>query len=165
MDGKKYHYRECGLDDVYLVNGFKRFKSARGTSVAIENVDMLHQAIGTHLCGQARELSGKDVKFLRREMMLSQATLAHLVGVKEQTVHRWETDKNSMSRSTDALLRRLYMEQVNTDSSDSLRDLLKRIADLEDEIHHRQEMIFKLKAARREKSSARQRPAQWALAA
>ena len=164
MDGDRYHYRECGLDDVYLANGFKRFKSARGTSIAIENIDQLHAAIGTHLCDQPRELSGNEVRFLRRELMLSQAALAHLVGVKEQTVHRWEADKNSMPRSTEALLRRLYMEQVKNDN-DSLRDLLKRIADLEDEIHHRQEMTFKLKPVRRRKSSAGQRPAQWALAA
>ena len=164
MDDEKYHYRECGLDDVYLVNGFTRFKSARGTSVAIKNIDMLHQAIGTHLCNQARELSGKEIKFLRRELMLSQAALAHLVGVKEQTVHRWEADKNSMPRATEALLRRLYMEQVENDD-DSLRDLLKRIADLEDQIHHRHELIFKLKATRRRKSSVGQQSAQWALAA
>ena len=164
MDDEKYHYRECGLDDVYLVNGFTRFKTARGTSIAIENIDMLHKAIGTYLCDQARELSGKEIKFLRRELMLSQERLAHLVGVKEQTVHRWEAEKNRMPRSTEALLRRLYLEQVKSDS-DSLRDLLKRIADLEDEIHHRQEMIFKLKAAGRRKSSAGQQPAQWALAA
>ena len=164
MDDEKYHYRECGLEDVYLVNGFTRFKSARGTSIAIENIDMLHKAIGTYLCDRARELSGKEIKFLRRELMLSQERLAHLVGVKEQTVHRWEADKNRMPRSAEALLRRLYLEQVESDN-DSLRDLLKRIADLEDEIHHRREMIFKLKAARRRKSSVGEQPAQWALAA
>ena len=164
MDGERYHYRECGLEDVYLVNGFTRFKSARGTSVAIKNIDMLHQAIGTHLCNQTGELSGREIKFLRRELMLSQAALAHLVGVKEQTVHRWEADKNSMPRATEALLRRLYMEQVESDN-DSLRDLLKRIADLEDAIHHRQELIFKLKTTRRRKTSAGQQAAQWALAA
>ena len=92
--GEKYHYLECGLDDVYLANGFVRFESKRGgTSIAIRDIDTLHQAIGEHLCQKKKDLSAKEFRFLRREMLMSQSILARLLDVGEQTVHRWETGK------------------------------------------------------------------------
>ena len=166
MTDERYHYVECGLDDVYLANGFKRFESARGTSVAIQDVDTLHQAIGEYLCDRKKDLSGKEIRFLRRELLMSQAALAHMLGVKEQTVHRWEAGKTGIPKAAESILRVLYMEQVEA-TGDSLRDVLKRLADLEDEIHHRQQLIFARKKMKRAKRSPQRgtAPAQWALAA
>ena len=96
MHGKRYHYVECGLNDVYLRNGFKRSRSPRGSSVSISNIDGLHRVIGEHLSRHKKELNGKELCFLRREMLLSQATLAHLLDVSEQTIHRWEADKTTI---------------------------------------------------------------------
>ena len=164
MNDERYHYLECGLDDVYLVNGFKRFDSARGTSIAIGDIDNLHRAIGEHLCNRKRDLSGKEIRFLRREMLLSQASLAHLLDVKEQTVHRWETEKSNMPGAAAALLRLLYMEQIRK-ADESLRSRLKRIADLEDEIDRAQEMTFRLGIDRKSGRSTLGKPGYWALAA
>ena len=166
MIDERYHYVECGLDDVYLENGFERFESPRGTSIAIRDVDALHREIGQHICNEKKDLSGKELRFLRREMLMSQVSLAHMLGVKEQTVHRWEAGKTTMPKAAEAILRYLYMEQIKA-SRDGLRASLKRIADLEDEIHHRQQMIFKLKKSERAGQSARSRsaPPRWALAA
>ena len=140
MNDDRYHYLECGLDDVYLVDGFKRFDTPRGPSIAIEEVDTLHHVIGKHLCLDRKELSGKEFRFLRREMLMSQAVLANLFDVKEQTVHRWETGKSPVPRAAESLIRLMYMNKVP-----NVRDRLKQVADLEDEIDHRQDMIFKLK--------------------
>ena len=155
MHGERYHYVECGLDDVYLRNGFERSRSARGRSVAINDIDGLHRAIGEHLSRHRKELNGKEMCFLRREMLLSQATLARLLDVGEQTIHRWEADKTSCPKAAEVLIRRLYLEQGDA-ARESLRDALSRIADLEDELDRDQEMIFALsRGARRG----------WALAA
>lgn len=166
MTDEKYHYVECGLDYVYLANGFKRFEAPRGPNVAIRDVDVLHRAIGRHICDRKKDLSGKEIRFLRREMLMSQASLAHMLGVKEQTVHRWEAGKTAMPKAAEVILRFLYMEQVEA-SSDGLRSTLKRIADLEDEIHRQERMTFKLKRVKPAGPSARRQPAstQWALAA
>ena len=160
MNDEKYHYLECGLDDVYLVNGFERFETARGTSVAIKEIDRLHQAIGEHLCRHKKDLSGKEVRFLRREMLMPQAVLAKLLDVAEQTVHRWETEKARMPRASEWLIRLLYMNKVP-----SVRNRLKRIADLENESDHRQDMVLKLKEIRQKRNSTRRdpAPAQWEL--
>lgn len=134
MHDEKYHYLECGLDDVYLLNGFKRHESVRGPSVAIRDVDKLHRAIGEYLCLKKKELNGKEIRFLRRELLMSQSTLARLLDVGEQTVHRWETGKTTMPRAADALLRLMY----GKDTARGVRNQLNRIADLEDEIDHKQ---------------------------
>lgn len=134
MHDEKYHYLECGLDDVYLLNGFKRHESARGPSIAIRDVDKLHRAIGEYLCLKKKELNGKEIRFLRRELLMSQSSLARLLDVGEQTVHRWETGKTTMPRAADALLRLMY----RNDTARGVKDQLNRIADLEDEIDHKQ---------------------------
>ena len=164
MHDDRYHYLECGLDDVYLLNGFKRFKSPRGTSVAIRDVDKLHRAIGRHLCRHKKKLNGKEIRFLRRGMPMSQASLAHMLDVKEQTIYRWEAGKNSMPRAAEAVLRHLYMEK-DKDTNESLRASLKELADIEDELHKTEEMIFKIKRDRQKQKSAGQRTERWALAA
>ena len=138
-----YHYIECGLDDVYLENGFERIESVRGTSVAIRDIDALHRAIGDQLCGRKRELSGQEIRFLRREMLMSQATLAHLLDVSEQTVHRWETGKTAMRGAAESLLRLLYAEHARG-ARGRIRSRLQRIADLEDELDRAHEMVFRL---------------------
>ena len=164
MHDERYHYLECGLDDVYLMNGYERFQSDRGTSIAISDIDILHRAIGEHLCRKRKDLNGKEVRFLRREMLMSQATLAHLLDVGEQTIHRWEMGKNNMPKAAEALVRLLYTEQTKS-SRVSIRNRLKRIADLEDEIDHAQELIFRLTTVEKNRVSPGQSSPRWALAA
>ena len=155
MHDEHYHYTECGLDDVYLMDGFERSESARGRTVAIKNIDALHRAIGEHLSRYKKSLSGKEMRFLRREMLLSQATLAHLLDVSEQTVHRWEAEKSAFPKAAEALVRRLYLEQ-GSDEEEKLRDTLNRIADLEDTLDRKHHMTFALSGRSRTR---------WALAA
>ena len=155
MHDERYHYTECGLDDVYLMNGFEWSESVRGRTIAIRDIDALHRAIGAHLSRHKKNLSGKDMRFLRREMLMSQATLAHLLDVSEQTVHRWEAEKSAFPRAAEALVRRLYLEHGSVEE-EKLRDSLNRIADIEDELDHKLHMTFAL--------SGRSRTT-WALAA
>jgi putative transcriptional regulator len=42
----RYHYTECGLDNIYLLNGFDPVETPRGKGVTIRNIDGLHRAIG-----------------------------------------------------------------------------------------------------------------------
>ena len=92
---KLYHYIECGLDDVWLINGFEYHESPRGKTVSISNIESLHEAVGVHICRNRRDLSGAEIRFLRREMLMSQSTLARLLDVTELTINRWETEKSA----------------------------------------------------------------------
>jgi len=127
-----YYYTECGLDNIYLSNGFKFMETSRGESVSIHDVDGLHRAIGLHLTISKKGLSKKEIRFLREEMLMSQSTLGKLLGVSEQSVHRWETGKTDIPRPSEFLLRLLYREHVDNQNG-KISTLLKEIADLEDE--------------------------------
>ena len=164
MHDEKYHYLECGLDDVYLLNGFKRFSSPRGTSIAISDVDQLHDVIGTYLCRQRKDLSGSEIRFLRQEMLLSQAALAHLLGVTERTVHRWEAEKSGIPKAAEAILRLLYSEKGGSGRG-SIRKRLERLADLEDQLDYRSEIVFERMTDVRNTAASGQNSAQWQLTA
>ena len=155
MPDERYHYTECGLDDVFLLNGFERNASPRGRTIAIKDIDALHRAIGEHVSRHRKALSGRELRFLRQEMLMSQATLAHLLDVSEQTVHRWEAEKTSCPRAADALIRRLYLEHGNA-ADETLRDALRSIAEREDALDRKQELTFALSSGPK---------AEWALAA
>ena len=126
-----YHYTECGLDNVYLSNGFKFNETVRGRAVSIHDMDGLHKAIGLYLVTSKKDLSKKEVRFLRDEMLMSQSTLGQLLGVSEQAVRRWETGKTAIPKPSEFLLRLLYREHVNNQNG-KISSLLKEIADLED---------------------------------
>src|SRR3954452_8469083 len=105
-----YHYTESGLDYVYLANGFVMRETPRGQVVSFTNLDGLHQAIGHFIVTERRRLNGAEIRFLRHELQLSQAALAHLLGITERTVARWESGAIHPSISAEAAVRLLYQE-------------------------------------------------------
>ena len=77
---KYFHYTACGLDNVWLANGFK-FKSTRhGNAVAVRDVEGLHQLIAITLIDKPGRLTGKEFRFLRTQLGLSQEALATMLG-------------------------------------------------------------------------------------
>ncbi len=129
-----YHYTECGLENIYLSNGFKFMETSRGKSISIHDIDGLHKAIGLYLVTSKKDLSQKEIRFLREEMLMSQSTLGRLLGVSEQAVRRWETGKTETPKPSESLLRLLYKDHIH-DQTGRISSLLKSIADLEDEMN------------------------------
>jgi DNA-binding transcriptional regulator YiaG len=136
MKDQPYHYTECGLDNIYLLNGFKSIKTSRGNAVSINDIDGLHKAIGIYLATFKKDLSGQEICFLRHEMLISQSTLATLLGVSEQAVHRWEKGKTEIPKPSELLLRLLYREHVH-DQTGKISKALKAVADLEDKLNNK----------------------------
>lgn len=134
-----YHYTECGLDNIWLANGFKIEKTSKGNRVSIKNIEALHDAIGSFLVSKKKNLAGKEFRFLRHELLLSQATLAKFLGVSEQAINRWENDKTEINKGSEMVVRLLYSEQLREKRGEKnripvkIRECLKKIADLEEE--------------------------------
>ncbi len=131
MTEQIYHYTESGLDNVYLANGYEFVEAPGGRTVKITDIDGLHEAIGRTLITDKKNLSGREIKFLRHEMLMSQAVLAKLLEVGEQTIHRWEKGKSEVPKPAEALIRLLYREHIKDKSVSGIRRNLQRIADLE----------------------------------
>lgn len=105
---KSYHYKQCGLDDVYLLNGFKEKKTPYGNGVTITDVDGLHRAIGYLLVRERKALSAKELRFLRKEMGLTQAELGLKIGQSDQQVARWEKGDCDIPGPAERLIRIIY---------------------------------------------------------
>jgi putative transcriptional regulator len=134
-----YHYTECGLDNVYLLNGFRIEDTSYGPAISIEDTDGLHHAIALDLVLTKRMLSGKELRFLRRELDLSQEALGLLLGgYQAQTVARWEKGECDTAHAADRLLRLVYLAHAH-DNPD-VRKVLDLLKDLDILIH--EERVF-----------------------
>lgn len=103
-----HHYRACGLDDVYLLNGFTIEETDYGRGVSVHNVEDLHRAIGLRVISNKKPVSAREFRFLRKQMGFTQEQLAKRLRVDGQTVARYEKDQTAIPGSTDAVMRFLY---------------------------------------------------------
>ena len=111
-----YHYDMCGLDNVYLVNGFKTIKTSEGKAVSIHKLDDLHHVIADKLVKMPRRLTGKEFRFLRIELDMSQKTIGELMGKKDQSIAKWEKGELTLPKLADVIIRQLYTESVGSNS-------------------------------------------------
>lgn len=129
---KPYHYKECGLSNIYLLNGFTLEEHDGQNYFSIENVDGLWKAIGLNIVTRKKILSPKEVLFLRGQMDKTQAELAAFLRVDDQTVARWEKGKAKLSGPADIALRALFLasEVAQPEGKDILYSWLETIGEL-----------------------------------
>ena len=125
-DAKPYPYRSCGLDGIFLLNGYEVREHDGERHVFIRDIDELHLAIGRHLVTSRKSLAPKEVRFLRKTMDMSQAELAHVLGNTSQSVARWEKGESDIPGPAEKLLRAYFIARSVLDISDleTLRTLL-----------------------------------------
>lgn len=113
FDMAMYHYRESGLDNVWLLNGYERHKTSEGPAVSFKNIDGLHDTIARTLVRNTSRLTAKEFRFLRTELDLSQKALGDIIGASEQAIARWERGITQVPAAEDRLLRALYRERAD----------------------------------------------------
>lgn len=98
-------YETCGLDNIWLVDGFEVIERNGEEHVQPEDVEGLHKAIALHLARFRKALTGRDIRFIRRAMEMTQGELACCLGTGPQTVARWEKNQVNIPGPEDRLLR------------------------------------------------------------
>jgi DNA-binding transcriptional regulator YiaG len=107
-----YHYTESGLDNV-MVYGVEPCIDDDGDEVVtIANVRGLHRAIARAIVTHQGGISGKELRFLRTEMGMTQAELAKVVHHDAQSVARWEKSERPIAPTAEALIRLLAIERL-----------------------------------------------------
>lgn len=127
---ERHYYRECGLDNVYLLNGFRYSETPHGRAVHIDQVDKLHRAIGEYLVFQKKTLTGKEIRFLRHELGLSQEVLGLTLGKSGQSVARWEKGQCGIDGAAERLLRLVYIEHVG--GNEGVGEILEQLSRLDE---------------------------------
>jgi DNA-binding transcriptional regulator YiaG len=118
---KQLHYTACGLDNVWLENGFMVKPSALGEVVSVQDADGLHHLLAMTLVQQPGLLTGKEFRFLRVQLGLSQEALGQLLDFSENAVSLWER-KDTVPLTCDHWLRMSVWAKLagNTKVADAL---------------------------------------------
>lgn len=125
-----YQYTACGLDNIYLFNGYEFHQTEEGEGVSIRDLNGLHKAIGRSIASRKKLLSPKEIKWLRKQLDITQSELGALLGYSSQTVARWEKGKSEIPGASERLIRMLYLEQAS--GRVEIRDLLEKLDALDD---------------------------------
>lgn len=129
-----YHYTMCGLDNVWLENGYTVKKTAYGNAVSITHAEELHGLIASDLICKTGRLTGKEFRFLRTHLALSQAGVAQMLGVTEQSVSLWERT-GKVPLAMDRYLRLIWIGKHNP--SKTIASVIDRINTVERIIHQK----------------------------
>jgi len=102
---REYHYTECGLSSVRLLNVTVFECSCGGVSPEIPAIEQLHALIAISLLRKEALLSGEEVRFLRKVAGLTQVELLEIMGVHKTRPTKWETDHEPIGKENDRVLR------------------------------------------------------------
>jgi len=140
-----YHYTGCGLDYVYLLNGYTLHKTAHGTGVSIKDAKQLHERIALDVIGRPHPLRGQEVRFLRGMLHLSQEGLARILRQRRGSVARWEAAQEKViPGAADTALRMFYaLKAGGHEVAQKLVELLQEIDELEHKLHTLRNMQLK----------------------
>ncbi len=119
-----YRYTESGLDNVFI-EGMEPCIDDHGEKVfLIRNPNDLHKIIATGIIKHPKGISGKELRFLRTEMGMTQGELAKLVHCDAQTVARWEKGKWAIDGAAEALVRMLAVQRLELELEGATIDAL-----------------------------------------
>jgi DNA-binding transcriptional regulator YiaG len=128
-----YHYTGCGLDNIYLSNGYETKETPFGKGVTIKNLDGLHKAIMVDLIENKPNWTGAELRFIRKELGMTQKTLGMFVSRDAQTIALWEKDRHTVPEEASNIIRGIYLSRE--EGSVQFEKMLNRINDLDREIN------------------------------
>lgn len=124
-----YQYRECGLDNIWIRGGFSLEIIGGEECLRVEDREELHEAIAASIVHRGDRITGRELRFLRHELRLTQGDLARLLETDVQSVARWEKGKTKAPGPADRLIRFLYLRKLEKDSD--VMDFLEELAALD----------------------------------
>ena len=128
------HFTECGLDNVYLVNGFHFGQTGNGEEVlVIQDLNGLHVAIARAIVESPHPLDAKTFKFLRKHLDMAQRQVAEMFDVSEESVSLWERARQPLPKYADIILRTWVKEKCSGNAE--LVHLIERYNELDRSEH------------------------------
>jgi DNA-binding transcriptional regulator YiaG len=131
-ESNMYHFTTCGLDNVYLKNGYTVSESESGKGVSFHDLQGLLRAIGCCILKKEAPLNGREFRFLRVEMDLSQKAIGSMMEKTDQTIANWEKGCEPVPALADKAIRDLYAESIETGP---IAGLLQKLSEMDRRIH------------------------------
>ncbi len=143
LAAEPYEYKECGLDGIFLHNGYDIIVRGGERFVSVADTEGLHRRIGEFLVANRKELTPAEIRFLRKTMDLTQSELGRWMGKDSQTVARWEKGETPIPTVADRLLRAIYLlRTMDPEERENFLGILKDIEDMDDLTPRRVEMYL-----------------------
>ena len=106
---KPFHFTDSGLSNVYLV-GVRYFVCECGKPVAeIPAIKQLLSLIARDLVEKPKALAPEEIRFLRKRLGKKQSDFAREIGVRVETLSRFENGQTRANERTDKLIRLYYL--------------------------------------------------------
>ncbi len=109
-----YHFTDGGLRNVWLTNGYTERQTKYGKGVSFQDLEGLTKTICLALIKKPSKLTGAEFRYIRSNMLLSQKSLAKMVGYTEQAVAKWEKT-GKIPKAAEVLIRFIYASKHNGD--------------------------------------------------
>lgn len=84
-----YHYLESGLEYIYLKK-VKVQETPYGMTICLTHVRELHEKIAIGILKHSIPLRGKELKFLRKNLGITQVELSKVLELAQSTLVNWE---------------------------------------------------------------------------
>lgn len=108
-----YRYTACGLDNVILKDLPVVHDDGGEKVITIPKINLLHHLLVNEVAAKHGRLNGKEIRFLRTELGMSQGQLAELVGRDSQSIGRWERGESEPEQALEMIIRMKALEYVN----------------------------------------------------
>lgn len=132
---KTHHYKESGLDNIYL-EGIEvcSCEKCGEEEIGIPCIPELHRVIAESLIIQKQPLSGHEVRFLRKNAGMSAKRFAAIIAVDSSTLSRWENENQTISTANDRLIRMIYCAVMDIPTKRIVEDEFALISSKKSEI-------------------------------
>lgn len=110
-------YSHFALENLFLENGFERQETAYGEATSYVDEDGLEECIRRILLRTPVRLNGRQLRFLRRGLGLSQEAFGQLIEKDGQTVARLEKSHEDVPKMIDLVIRARYFAQIEPSKS------------------------------------------------
>ena len=117
-----YRYTESGLDNVFI-EGVQFVQDDAGERcTTIPNVNGLHRAIAYGIVRRQGSMTGRELRFLRTEIGMTQAELAEMLHREPLTISRWERGENPVDSNAETIIRLFAAQNLQLGAEMDVRD-------------------------------------------
>lgn len=130
-----YRWDDCGLKNVWLVNGYTLHDTQYGKGVSFHDIEGLTRAVCAALARKPGKLTGVEFRYLRQAGLgMSQPSLGRLIGIDAQSIARWEKT-GKVPKWANRMIRLVY--EAHADGNTAIRSVVGRINDVDRLVNQR----------------------------
>lgn len=118
-----YRYTECGLDNVLIEGMNVLVDDGETKSATIPNINALHRVIALGIVLKHSGMNGKELRYLRTEMGMTQAQMAQVVHREPLTISRWERGEDNIDSNAEAIIRKCATEQLGLPNTATMQEI------------------------------------------